>query len=112
MPDAIVLYAETEDQIHIPARNEVCWRCRGDGRHDAWEGGMTAEEMHDHGDEFIEDYFAGHYSVPCTVCKGNRVVAVPDELLATPEQLTVWQDHENAEAEYRAEAAAERRAGC
>lgn len=112
MPEPIILYTEDENEIRIPTRYEVCDRCHGEGNHDAWDGGMTATEMHEQGDEFIEDYAAGHYSVPCTECKGQRVVAVIDELRATPEQLAAWEKHADDEYEYRAMAAAERAAGC
>jgi hypothetical protein len=112
MPEPIILNEDTEDEIRIPTRFEVCGRCQGEGNHDAWEGGMTVSEMHEQGDEFIEDYFAGHYSVPCTVCKGKRVVAVPDELLATPEQIAAIDEYMADVAEDRALAAAERAAGC
>lgn len=112
MPDPIILNEDDEDEVRIPARFEVCGRCRGEGNHDAWEGGMTESEMHEQGEEFMEDYARGHYAVPCTVCKGKRVVSVPDELLATPEQLAAYEEYMTDMADMRAEQAAERRAGC
>lgn len=112
MPEPIVLHKNSDVEVRIPTRFEVCSRCRGEGTHDAWEGGMTAEEMHEQGDEFLDDYMAGAYSVPCTVCAGKRVIAVADEQLCSPEQLASWIEHETAEADYRAEAEMERRAGC
>lgn len=112
MPEPITLYAGSEDEIRIPTRFEVCDRCHGEGSHDAWDGGMTAEEMHEQGDEFLEDYLAGVYSVPCTECNGKRVVAVIDELRATPEQRAAYEKHINDEYDYRAMVAAERAAGC
>lgn len=111
MPDPIVLYEDTEDEIRIPARNEVCGRCGGDGTHDCFDGGMTQSEMAEEGPEFFEDYMAGHYSVPCSECHGRKVVAAPDEARCTPEQLKAWQDYERDEAEDRAISAMERRMG-
>lgn len=84
MPEPIVLNQGEEDEIRIPTRNEVCHRCMGDGTHDAWEGGMTVDEMYEQGEDFIDDYRRGVYSVPCTECNCNRVVAVPDEHRAHP----------------------------
>jgi RecJ-like exonuclease len=112
MPEPIVFCGDDETEIRIPSRFEVCDRCRGEGTHDCFEGGMTTSEMHEQGGEFIEDYFAGHYSVPCTECKGKRVVAVIDERRATPEQLAAYETHLDDMYEDRAMAAAERAAGC
>lgn len=102
MPEPIVLYEDSESEIRIPTRNEVCPRCHGEGTHDAWDGGMTAAEMYEQGDEFIEDYFAGHYSVTCTACHGRNVVPVPDERLCTPEQLAAWDRYQTDLADERA----------
>lgn len=101
MPEPIVLY---EGAKPIPTRWEVCWRCHGEGKHDAWEEGMTASEMAEQGDEFIEDYCAGHYSVPCSQCHGERVLAVPDEDQASPEALEefyAWKREEAADRQVR-----------
>lgn len=110
--EPIVLVDDDDNEVHIPAEYEVCSRCRGTGTHDAWEGGMTETEMHEQGEEFMEDYFAGRYSVPCSVCGGLRVVRVPDERRCTPEQLAFYEEYQASVAELRAEQAAERRAGC
>lgn len=107
MPDPIIVLDEHDNELRLATRNELCPRCGGDGTHDAWEGGMTASEMDEMGEEFLEDYLAGHYSVPCTVCEGRRVVAVPDEDRADPAALAIWQ----AEQEDAAERAHEMRMG-
>jgi hypothetical protein len=73
---------------------------------------MTASEMHEQGDEFMADYRAGLYSVPCRECGGRRVVAVADELACTAEELRVYCEYMADEAGFLAEAEAERRAGC
>jgi hypothetical protein len=110
----MVLYADDDDNeiMRIPMRNEVCWRCEGDGGHDAWSGGMTAEEMYEQGDEFIEDYRAGRYDVTCTECNGRCVLPVADLDRCTPEQREAYEQHMNVMAEWRAERAAEIAAGC
>jgi hypothetical protein len=57
---------------------EICWRCQGHGVHDAWSGGMSAMDMAEEGQDFIDDYRAGAYNVTCTVCHGQRVLAVTE----------------------------------
>jgi hypothetical protein len=77
----------------------VCPRCGGEGSYvnPAIDGhGITAEEMHDLGDDFRDDYMAGVYDVPCDVCKGRRVV--------TDEELKDYEDGAEARAEMAAEA--------
>jgi hypothetical protein len=111
MPDPIIVLDEDDNELHLATRNEVCSRCGGDGTHDAWEGGMTASEMAEQGEEFFDDYLAGHYSVPCTECQGRRVVAVPDEDRADPVALAIWFEEQEAEREDRAIRAAELRMG-
>jgi len=102
----------------LPAHYEVCWRCRGKGTHDhpAFSNGFTAEEMHEHGDDFREDYMAGVYDVTCMECRGKRVLLVPSrdaikEGTAAHELLMALDSMEAAAAECEAEMAAERRAG-
>lgn len=113
MPELIVINeGDPDDEVRLATRYVVCPRCQGEGTHDTWEGGMTGSEMAEQGDGFLDDYLAGVYSIPCSVCKGERVVAVPDESRCTPEQLKTWQDYKRDEADHRAEVAAERRAGC
>lgn len=108
----IVINEGEEDEMRLPTRNEVCWRCAGDGTHDAWEGGMTASDIAEQDDDFIDRYRAGAYSVPCSECNGKRVLAVLDEERATPEQLAAYEAHQRIEWEMAAEQAAERLAGC
>ncbi len=77
----------TGDRVMLPSKNEVCTRCFGSGTHDSWDNGMTADEMYEWGDDFVDDYFAGHYDTVCEECNGNNVVAVIDEQRCTPEQI-------------------------
>jgi calcineurin-like phosphoesterase family protein len=73
---------------------------------------MTADEMYEQGDEFIEDYVAGRYNVVCTECNGRCVLPVADLDRCTPEQREAYEHHQEIEAEFRAERAAEIAAGC
>lgn len=102
---------EVGDEIY-PARWEICFRCQGEGTHDAWEGGMTSEEFHEQGPEFAEDYFRGMYDKACEECGGSGKELVPDLARMTEEQKEELERYHRAEYEYRAEMAAERRAGC
>lgn len=112
MPQPIAFTGDDGEPISLPARNELCWRCDGDGTQDAWSGGMTAEEFHEQGDEFAADYFAGRYDKPCEVCGGNKVLRVPDVERCNPEHLALFEAQERAVADMRAEQAAEIAAGC
>lgn len=113
MPAATVTLIDydTDEEIPLPANFEVCDRCRGTGTHDCWEGGMTASEMYEHGDEFIDDYFAGHYDKTCEECHGERVIAVVDEERCPPALLEQYHQQQREAYEYEAERRAEMRMG-
>ena len=96
----------------LPCRWEVCPTCDGNGTHvnpsiDAH--GLTREDFDDD-PGFAEDYHGGVYNVICYECGGRRVVAVPDENRSDPAVLKTFNDEVQAEADYRAICAAERRA--
>lgn len=106
----ITLYdTDPETAVDLPARFEVCPRCKGRGVHDCWEGGMTGEEMAAQGPEFFADYGAGLYDTACTTCGGRRVVEVLDRPLIPVELLRRYDAQEAEDREYRALATAERR---
>ena len=93
---------EAGDEIAIPARFEVCPRCRGAGSHvnPAIDGnGLSADDFDEAGDEFRDDYMRGVYDVPCHECNGQRVVAVVDLDRCNDEQRAAWASHERAMAE-------------
>ena len=46
---------DDEESAVMPSKFEVCWRCRGRGVHDCWEGGMTGDEMAEQSPDFLED---------------------------------------------------------
>mgnify|MGYP003490976173 FL=1 len=83
-----------DELMRIPSKNEVCPRCLGDGTHDAWSNGMTADEMDEWGEDFIDDYLDGKYDVLCEECHGNNVIEVIDESQATPEQIEAWEENQ------------------
>lgn len=101
-----------ETQAELPAKYEVCDRCRGEGVHDhpAFSNGISREDF-DEDPDFGEDYRAGAYDVTCTECKGQRVVAVVDEDRCDPKLLEQYWEHRKYERDYKRERDAERRMG-
>ena len=108
------LTVEDENGVEhvLPTRFDVCPTCEGHGVHDhpAFANGLTSEDF-DEDPDFREDYFAGHYDVCCEECRGERVVSVVDEDKADPALLALWREKLQADADYAAECAAERRMG-
>ena len=111
----ITVFAEEghEVELALPAKFEVCPRCRGAGSHvnPAIDGnGISPDQFRDDPD-FEEAYFRGDYDVACDRCKGKRVIAVPDMTKLTEAEKVIWRQHVQDEADYRAEVEAERRVG-
>ena len=108
----VTLFVDDDDgdehEVTVAFKWVVCDVCQGKGSHvnpaiDAH--GLSAEDFA--GDpDFDADYFAGAYDQPCNQCGGKRGVPEPEDALEALE------DHRRSEAEYRAEAEAERRMGC
>ena len=101
--------------IHLPATNQVCERCHGEGTHDhpAFSNGFSRDDDFVD-DDFISDYREGRYDVPCDTCCGKRVVPVVDENKLTPLQKKAWQAYLEFQREdylSRMAEAAERRMG-
>ena len=102
-------------EVELPTKFEVCGRCEGRGTHvnPSIDGnGLSQEDFDEAGPEFYEDYMGGVYDVTCYTCGGRNVVAVVDEERCNPAHLEAYRAHQQAEYEYRMEAAAERRMGC
>lgn len=75
----ITMYdTDPESTVEVPSRFEVCPRCKGEGAHDCWEGGIKGDELSQQSPDFFDDYMAGVYSISCTRCGGLRVVEVVD----------------------------------
>ncbi len=96
---------EYTEKVELPAKFVVCDRCDGRGvhDHDAFGNGLRQEELEDY--DFMEDYMRGVHDVRCSECKGERVVAVPDEERLNDAQKALLQAHWDAENERRAERA-------
>lgn len=77
MPFITVTHPETEEELQLPARWSICSHCNGEGQSSAYLGAFTAEDMHDAGPEFMEDYMAGAYDRSCEHCEGSGKVLVP-----------------------------------
>jgi hypothetical protein len=115
----VTLYTDDDDEIILqpPGCFEVCWRCRGEGRHcnPAIDGnGITSSEMEELGDEFREDYLRGVYDVPCEVCGGRRVTWEIDWnrwLAVDPEHAAAYRRQLELDAECEAMSRAERMMG-
>lgn len=101
-----------EITVDLPAKFEVCTRCRGEGRHTnpSIDGnGITASEMDEMGDDFREDYMRGVYDIACTTCKGARVVAVLDLSRCTKAQKLAYRRHQRQEEVWSRDDASEAR---
>jgi hypothetical protein len=71
-----------EEEIFLPAKYEVCFRCEGHGKHSnpsIDEDGITESEMEEAGEEFRENYLNGVFDVKCSVCAGEKVISVFDD---------------------------------
>ena len=99
----------------LPAKYEVCPRCRGAGKHtnpNIDGNGITASEWAEWDDDEREGYFTGRYDVTCHECGGLRVVLVVDEDACDPGLLDAYRDA-CADAAYVDHMAAQERAmGC
>lgn len=112
MPEAKLSYQDGDDEVAIPARWEICPACQGRKQVPLQGIAFTESDIEEAGDNFRQDYFGGFYDQPCTECKGEGLVAVPDEDRATPEQLAGYLAVERARYEYDAERRAEIAFGC
>lgn len=105
---------ESYRKKEVQTKKEVCERCKGEGSHvnPSIDGnGITAQEMHDAGEEFSDNYRAGVYDVQCEECKGLRVIDVVDvDLLSTEDKTAYYKNIDQMcadEAEHQAELRAE-----
>lgn len=102
--------------IHPPMKREVCPSCDGRGvttaHVESEGGGITASEMDELGQDFLDDYMAGVYDRPCPTCDGRNVVDAWDWDRMTPTVKKVCENWQDWIYRDDAEAAAERRAGC
>lgn len=104
--------AEGEEiEVSLPARFEVCHRCKGSGRHvnEAIDGNGLTREDFDEDPDFEEAYFRGDYDVTCTLCHGDRVVSEVDEERLTESQREQYERYCESKAELARDEASERR---
>lgn len=105
-----VTRAGREYTLTLPAMNELCERCHGDGKHvnPSVDGhGLTALDFDD--EDFRQDYMQGRFDVRCEECLGERVVKVVDEERLTKRQRLPWENLQEEEREAAQERAWERR---
>lgn len=114
----LTLDAETaEVEVELPAKYEVCDRCRGTGKHvnPAVDGNGISQEEFDEDPDFRESYMSGVYDVRCEECKGERVVLEVDEAECKRQgletELKAYWEHRQEIRSMDAEAEAERRMG-
>ena len=94
VPHTAVTLGDGTGEVQLPTKREVCPRCDGKGKHDAWEGGMTASEMDEQGPDFFDDYMSGVYDVQCSVCRGRNVIEVVDRERVSDPALLARYDEE------------------
>lgn len=118
MADVIrFIHPDTDEEIIIPSKFEVCSECLGKGQtvNPAIDGNGLSSEDFDEGPDFREDYFSGAYDVVCRECKGKRVILEPDWDKMAPELKKIYGDFRHdefmAERSDRLERDAERRMG-
>jgi hypothetical protein len=110
-------YIDDDEIPHeLPAKYEVCPRCRGAGSHTnpSIDGhGITEEERErDWSDEDWERYLNGFYDVTCYECRGLRVVKVVDRENCDSELLARYDKDRADDAAYERMCEMERRYGC
>jgi hypothetical protein len=109
----------TEVEVVVPARMEVCPRCEGYGTHlnpNIGEHAYSQEEFDEAfepGSEEREHYFkrGGIYDVTCRECRGQRVIAVPDETRINKRLMKFIEKVLESDARDEAEQAYERKMG-
>lgn len=114
----IFVYDEdgNETERTLPMVWAICGCCEGEGKSSLYLGAITESDRgpggswEDH-DEFAE-YMRGGYDRTCGECRGSGKVRVVDHEKLTDAEAEALRDEVEAEREYRAAVAAERRFGC
>ena len=107
----IAIIGQDGEELMLPAKFEVCYRCEGTGTHthpDIDGNGITQSEMEELGEDFREDYLNGVYDVQCSLCKGARVTPRADVPRMSFAQKRAYVRHLHAKAEYQRDYASER----
>lgn len=101
-----------DEDLELNAKFEVCGACDGRGKHANHLGSFAANEWNQLDWETREDYLHGAYDMICEICKGKRVILIPDENNNSEADLKRWEVAMQEEYSYRAERLAEMRMGC
>ena len=80
----------TDDEVVLPYKFKVCADCP-----------ITAEEWDRDWHEDEAAYLRGEYDEICPTCKRQRVIAVVNRGVCTPEQLASWDEQERERADRR-----------
>lgn len=95
----ITILDSDDNDIELPAKYEVCSRCRGEGKHtnpNIDGNGITASEwerMTDDDPDFPENYLSGMYDVQCKKCNGRTTELVVDEDYLSPDQKKQYDEY-------------------
>lgn len=107
----VSIYTEDggELELRLPSKRIVCPNCDGSGSQDCFGRNGVPNRWFNEDPDFAEDYASGMYSAPCEECRGRNVVDVIDydALDADTRKAVEW--HEEQQARYQAEVAAEAR---
>lgn len=117
--ECVVLDCDETLICHSSLKRIVCPECGGEGTElrGGLKGAVFYPEDFQNDPEFAENYFGGTHDVPCSKCKGKRVIDIPDASLWIDEDVIMLvykmlQDTHDAVLEAEVEAAAEARWGC
>ena len=93
-------YDEDGEKVELPWKWEVCDLCGGNGTHvnPSLDAGGLSDDCADD-EDFMDDYMAGAYDVPCNSCQGRRVVPGVDEKNCSEELLDAYYTYLQEEAE-------------
>lgn len=111
-----ILYDEEGNEKQLPFKWCICSDCAGNGKSSAYLGAITQGDREPGGawedsDQF-DDYMRGGYDKPCATCEGTGKVKVVDYDKLDKATKEAWRAQRQADREYEAEVAAERRFGC
>ena len=97
--------ARAEGGLWIDIRFDVCPLCDGRGKvvNPSIDAHGLSREDFDEDPDFEESYFRGDYDIPCTLCRGEKVVPVPLQKVWQDEIDAIAQDRDDTRAEMLAE---------
>ena len=111
--DEIEHGADEDRIVQLPAKYEICSKCRGTGGHSLRFGAITQSDREEWDDDSFEAYMRGDYDEKCEDCEGSgKVLVVDRERVRTDEQkaaLAQYDENARLDAEDAAMHAAEMR---